>query len=983
LSESKRLGSGGAWLDRGAPLDFTFDGRGYTGLGGDTLASALLANGVDLVARSFKYHRPRGVVGLGAEEPSALVTIGAGDRAEPNARATMVPLAGGLAVSSQNCWPNLELDCGALVRLASPILKAGFYYKTFLWPAGAWPWYEKSIRRMAGLGPPPKEPDPDRYDKRHAFADVLVIGAGPAGLAAAIAAGRSGASVLIADEHQAFAASLAGTPNRIDGMPAERWAAAIVDELQSLPRVTCLKRATVVGAYDHGFLVINERLTPSGDGPRERIWKVRARQVVLASGATERSIAFGGNDRPGIMMASAVRGYLRRFAVLCGRRAVIFTNNDSAYATAQELAAAGADAVTVIDCRPVSAAAATAAAAGIEVIAGAVVSRALGRRRLRGVELRDGTSGRAQRLDCDLLCVSGGWNPNVHLFSQNRGQLRWEDTIGSFVPEPTAGGFLPAGACNGIFDLAACIADGMKAGSMAAQALGLRAPADRAPLADGEPHGGLQPLWLVPGKGSKFVDFQNDVTVADIALAVEEGYRSAEHLKRYTTLGMGTDQGKLGNVNGLAVLAGITSVPVAATGTTTFRPPYTPVTVGAVAAHETGELGHPRRRTAAHERHVRDGAIFMEAGQWQRPACYPRPGEDSAAAVRREMTAVRAGVGLVDVATVGKIEVRGRDAADFLERVYINALRDVQPGRGRYGVMLREDGMVFDDGIVMRLAEDHFYLTTSTANAEAVFRHLEFVRQVRWPESSVFLTAVTEHWFAAALNGPRARQVLSPLCDFAIDGESLPLMAIREGQVSGIPARVMRISFSGELAYEICVPADAGEALWDVLAEAGENHGLVIYGVDAMSGLRIEKGHCVVGAEIDGRTTPDDLGLGRLVRKSGDFIGRRSLRLRPPPAAAGRQLVGVVGETNGPEFPAGAHVVAEDRRGAPQAALGPVTSWTWSPALNRHVGLALVADGRRRIGEALLIDAPAIGQTVKVKLTEPVFFDPHGEKVRA
>ena len=861
------------------------------------------------------------------------------------------------------------------------MVKAGFYYKTFLWPRGAWLFYEKGIRRMAGQGPAPIAADPDRYDKRYVFTDLLVVGAGPAGLSAALIAGRAGARVIIADENPTFGASLAGSPERVDDMPADRWAVEVTSELNSLARVTRLTRTTVVGAYDHNFLVLNERLAAAEGMPRERIWKVRTRQVVLAAGATERPIVFAGNDRPGVMTASAVRGYLRRFAVLCGRRAVVFTNNDSAYATAHELAAAGVDAVHVVDCRPTPSIAAKAARAGISVIPGALVLRTLGRR-LRAVEVGF-ADGRRQRIECDLLCVSGGWNPNVHLFSQNRGGMRWEESIAAFVPDPFADAFVPAGACNGVFDLASCIADGMKAGSLAARAVGFEPAGYTVPVAEGEPSGNLHPFWVVPGKGSKFVDLQNDVTAADIALAADEGYRSVEHLKRYTTLGMGTDQGKLGNVNGLALLANSTQVPIPTRGTTTFRPPYTPVTIGAIAARETGELGHPKRRTAAHPQHIRDGAVFVEAGQWQRPAYYPKAGEDAAAAIRREMEIVRTGVGLVDVSTLGKVEVQGQDAAEFLELVYVNALRNIPPGRGRYSVMLREDGMVFDDGVVMRLADDYFLLTTSTINAVAVLRHLEFLRQVRWSELRVFLTSVTDHWFAAALNGPKSRGVLSPICDFELDNQSFPLMAIREGRVAGIPARVMRISFSGELAYEVSVPADAGGALWDALVDAGRPEGLVLYGTDAMTGLRIEKGHIVVGAEIDGRTTPDDLALGRLVRKSGTFVGSRSLALRPPPADAGRQLVGILGENNGPEFPPGAHVVKKHLGGAPQQPLGPVTSWTWSPSLSRHVGLALVSDGRRRIGDRMFIDAPTVGQTVRVTLTEPLFYDPGGVRLRA
>jgi len=983
VSHAARLASGGAWIDRNAPRHFTFDGRSYVGFAGDTLASALLASGVRVVARSFKYHRPRGITGLGAEEPCALVTLGLGDHAEPNARVTTILLEDGLAARSQNCWPSLRHDLGAMAQFAAPVIQAGFYYKTFMAPRRAWMWYEKGLRSMAGLGPAPRNADPDRYEKRHTLTDILVVGAGPAGLAAALIAGRAGARVIVADEHPAFGASLAGAPDRIGGVPAEQWAAAVTDELAALPRVRRFARTVVFGAYDHNFLVLNERLPRIPGTPHERIWKVRAHQVVVATGATERPLVFAGNDLPGVMTAAAVRGYLRRFAVLCGRRVVVFTNNESGYATAQELAVAGADAICVVDCRAASASAESAMQVGIQVILPALVVRGIGSRSLRTIEILTLKDGCTRRLACDLLCVSGGWSPNVHLISQNRGKLRWDAAIAAFVPEPSVSGFLAAGACNGSFGLRTCIEEGMKAGALAASSIGLQPPTYTVPEAEGEPTGNLHPLWVVPGKGSKFVDLQNDVTSADIALAAGEGYRSVEHLKRYTTLGMGTDQGKLGNVNGLALLADATGLPIPAIGTTTFRPPYTPVTVGAIAAQETGEWGHPGRLSAAHGCHIRGGAVFTEAGQWQRPAWYPRDGEDAAAAIRREMSAVRTHAGLVDVSTLGKIDVQGADAVQFLECVYVNALRNMRPGRGRYSVMLREDGMVFDDGVVMHLADNHFVLTTSTINAEAVLRHLEFFHQAHRPDLRVFMTSVTDHWFAAAINGPRSRNILAPICEMDVGNSEFPLMAVRHGRIAGIPGRIIRVSFSGELAYEISVPADAGAALWDALLDAGASEGLIPYGVEAMSGLRIEKGHPVAGAEIDGRTTPEQLGFGRLVRKSGDFVGRRSLALNPPPASAGRQLVGIAGEPGGPSFPPGAHVVAADRGGAPQPAYGPLTSWTWSPTSGRYIGLALVADGRRRIGQTMYLDAPTVGLTVPVTLSTPVFFDPDGEKARA
>lgn len=977
-----RLQRGGAWIDRDRPIGFSLDGSAYRGFAGDTLASALLANGVRVVARSFKYHRPRGITGIGSEEPCALLTLGSGARATPNVRATVAELTEGLVATSQNRWPNLRFDFGALTSLAAPLLPAGFYYKTFMWPRRAWLHYEEIIRRIAGLGRVPAEPDPDCYDKRAAFADILVVGGGPAGLSAALVAARAGARVVLADEHPQFGASLAGSAQTVSDRPAERWAADIVGEIAAMPRVTLLRRTTVAGAYDNSYFVLCERLGEQPGAPRERLWKLRCHQAVLAAGASERPLVFANNDVPGVMMANAVRGYLRRFAVLCGRRPVVFTNNDSGYATAFELAQAGVDSVTVVDCRSTSYQEAAARQAGITVFSDSVVRRARGQRGVYLVEVERRSGGATQTISCDLLCVSGGWSPNVHLLSQSRERLRWDDRIAAFVPEVVGGAVIAVGACNGTFELQKCIADGLSAGAAAAHAVGLTPNLPALPPVQDEASGDVTPLWHVPGRGKRFVDLQTDVTTADVALAAHEGYRSIEHLKRYTTLGMGTDQGKLGNVNGLALLASAIKRPIPAVGTTTFRPPYTPVTVGAIATYEAGEMGHPIRRTALHAWHEAQGAIFMDANQWLRPLCYPRDGEDVAAAAKREMAAVRGGVGLVDVTPLGKIDVQGPDATEFLERVYVNALRRLPTGRGRYGLMLREDGMVFDDGVIMRLADQHFHLTTSTANAEAVLHHMEFLLQVRWPDLRVCLTSVTEQWFAAALNGPRSREVLAPLCDFDLSNDAFSLMSVREAKVAGLPARVMRISFSGELAYEINVPADAGPALWTALVDVGPTFGLVTYGVEAMGGLRIEKGHVVVGAEIDGRTTPQDLGLGRMVRRSGDFIGRRSLALSPPPASAGRQLVGLVGDPGGPQFPPGAHVVLDEGI-LPQVMLGPVTSWTWSVALSRYIGLALLHDGTSRIGQRIFLAAPTGDRSMPITVSEPLFYDPEGARLRA
>lgn len=992
----------GGLIDRDRPLGFTFNGRRYQGYAGDTLASALLASGVRRVARSFKYHRPRGIFAAGEEEPSALVHLRPGARTEPNVRATRVELFDGLVATSQNCWPSPDFDIGAAAEWLSRLMPPGFYYKTFKWPVRLWPAYEHVLRNLAGMGVAPRDADPDRYEHRFAHCDVLVVGGGPAGLAAALAAGRVGARVIIADDGPEFGGSLRGEHALINGAPATDWAAAAVAELASMGEVSVVRRATVFGYYDHNALAMTERVAdhlaePAPFQPRQRLWMVRAHQVVLATGATERSFVFADNDRPGVMLASAARTYANRFAVCAGRRCVVFTNNDSAYGAAADLAAAGIEVAAIVDARPgdPGPVAAKALGSGIEHLAGHAAVATKGNRAVTAVEVAplndtgDGLAGPTRRLDCDLLCVSGGWNPAVQLHAHARGRPVYDETLAAFVPGRSVQAERSAGSAKGTFTLAACLADGMGAGAEAARQAGFDG-AETHPVPACEDEGEavlMRALWSVPSpagrRRKRFVDLQTDVTEADVELAAREGYKSVEHLKRYTTLGMGTDQGRTGNVVGLAVLARRLGADIAQVGTTTFRPPYVPVTMGTIAGPEIGHHFQPIRRSAMHSWHTAAGAAFVPAGLWLRPQYYQRPGEGMWDAIYRETVAVRKSVGIVDVSTLGKIDLQGADAAEFLNRVYINAWSKLGIGRCRYGVMLREDGIAFDDGTTSRLAENHYLMTTTTANAGEVMRHLEFFLQVVWPDLDVHIVSVTEEWAAIALAGPDSRTVLERLTDdIDVSNEALPFMGVREGTFAGVAGRLFRISFSGELAYEINVPADYGPRLWEAMLKAGKDLDITPYGTEALGILRIEKGH-VVGGELNGRTTADDLGFGRMASSAKAFIGKRSLN-RPGLTDENRkQLVGLVPADGKTGIPRGAQIVADPVRALPNPMIGEVTSACYSPNLGTPIGLGIVATGRTRMGETLYALSPMRGETVAVTVTNPVFIDPEGVRLRA
>ncbi len=982
----------GGLIDRERPLKFTFDGKIYGGFVGDTLASALVANDVKLVGRSFKYHRPRGILAAGSEEPNALVELGTGARREPNTRATTVELFDGLTASSQNRWPTLAFDLMSISQLFSPILAAGFYYKTFMWPASFWEkLYEPLIRRASGLGRASGLPDPDTYEKATAFCDVLVIGAGPAGLMAARTAARSGARVILSEDDFRLGGRLLAERDEVDGQPATVFAKSIEDELAAMPEVRIFRRTQVFGAYDGGTYGALERVTdhrpmPPPGLPRQRLWRFVAKRCVNAMGAIERPIAFADNDRPGIMLASAVRTYVNRFSAVPASKTIIFTASDDGWRTAQDLIAAGTKVTAVIDPRAELPTSLTAplARSNVRLLLGAKVRKVHGGSRgLKAVDIAQGSS--FFRIDADGLAVSGGWNPQIGLTTHKGGRPLWSPELSAFVPSSLPEGMVAVGAVSGEYGLSACLRSGCNAGAAAAEDCGFKAAALDVPRAHDEP-AGFSPLWHVRGgRGKSFVDLQNDVTVADIEIAWREGFRAVEHLKRYTTLGMATDQGKTGGVIGHAIMAELTGRPMEDVGTTVMRPPHLPVAIGAFAGRLRGRHFKPTRFSAGHDWALRNGATMVDAGQWLRPQWFSAPGEkDWLASVTREVKTTRSAVGVCDVSTLGKIDMKGRDAGVFLDRIYINHFSKLPIGKTRYGVMLREDGFVMDDGTTARLGPQHYLMTTTTANAAKVMQHLEFFHQVVWPELDVAMVSVTEHWSQYAVAGPRSREVIQAIYGTAADisNSAFPYLGCREIALGKIPTRLFRLSFSGELAYEIAVPARYGESLLEELMREAVACGGCAYGTEALGVMRVEKGH-IAGNELSGQTIASDLGLGRMASTEKDYVGR-IMAGRPALMDADRpRLVGVRPAEPMERLRAGAHVLALGAAPAAENDLGYLTSVVYSPTVGSWIGLALVKGGMTRIGTRMRAFDPVRNGDIEVDIVSPVFVDPKGERLHA
>jgi methylglutamate dehydrogenase subunit C len=986
--QRKRFACGGL-IDRDAPLPFRFDGREYAGYRGDTLASALLANGVRLVGRSFKYHRPRGIVTAGSHEPNALVEIGEGAQRTPNTRATTTELYAGLSASSQNRWPSLRFDVKAAARLLAPLLGAGFYYKTFMWPASFWEKvYEPLFRSMAGLGRLSGAPDPDSYEHAYAFCDVLVVGGGPCGLMAALVAGRAGARVILCEDDFCLGGLLLAERDEIEGQAATQWVEMAEAELKAMPDVRIMTRTTVFGHYDGGMFGALERVSDhlaraEPFAPRQRYWRIAARRTVLATGALERPLVFGDNDRPGIMQASAVRAYVNRFAVAPGASFAVFTNNDDGWRTAADLQAAGQTVVAVIDSRK-AVSPNMRAPKNCRVLLGARVTATRGGIDLQRITVTDASGGQ-ESIAVDTLAVSGGWDPVTALTSHKGVKPTWRDDIAAFVPTP--GGpadMIVAGAAAGIFSLAGALREGASAGATVVHDLGFSSAPIAIPRAADEPFA-ITPLWhVVESEGLAFVDQQNDVTVKDITIAHQEGFRSVEHLKRYTTLGMATDQGKSSNVNGLAILAALDKRTIPQTGTTVFRPPYLPVAIGALAGPHRGKDFRPVRLPPSHNWAVERGAEFVEAGSWLRARRFPQAGErDWLASVDQEVRTVRSAVGVCDVSTLGKIDIQGTDAGIFLDRIYINTFSTLPVGKARYGVMLREDGFVMDDGTTSRLAEDHFYMTTTTANAAKVMQHLDFCHQVLWPELDVQMVSVSEQWAQYSIVGPKARALLRNVVDAQSNlfDAALPHLGVRRVTIcGGIEARIFRISYSGELAYELAVPARYGDALMRRLLEAGAPLGTIPYGTEALGVMRIEKGH-PAGNELNGQTTAADLGLGKLMSKKKSFIGKVMAR-RPGLSAPDRPaLVGFKPVDRTQRLHAGAHFVPVGALVRPDNDEGYMTSVAHSPTLDTWIGLGFLRRGPQRIGERVRAYDPVRNDDVEVEVCNPVFVDPQGERL--
>ncbi len=993
---------GGRLIDRNAPQRFSFNGRQMLGYAGDTLASALLANDQMLLGRSFKYHRPRGVVGSGAEEPNALLTLGTGARLEPNQRATQTELFDGLTSRSQNHWPSLEFDIGVLNNYAARFLPAGFYYKTFIHPRAAWKHlFEPIIRQSAGLGPAPSAKDADDYEQAYAFCDVLVVGGGIAGLQAALSAATAGAKVILLEQSPYWGGRAPVDGDVIDGQAASDWIDDTVTALLAMPNVTLRRRATAVGLYDHGYILAAERLTdhaPKAALPRQRLWRIRAGRTITATGAIERGLSFAGNDIPGVMLASALRDYVVNYGVSAGDRSVIVTNNDDAYLTAIALHQAGLSVPAIIDARVevTGELPQRAAALGLRILTGRGVAKVKGARRVTGVEvcLAAGEGAVLETIGCDCVAMSGGHSPVVHLYSHCGGKVVWDESMVMFRPDsarpPTGADGAPmviaAGAANGHLDAAAALTDAARAGATAARDMGHKGKPAKAATAQARSDGAILPIWIMPqaasitARAKMWLDYQNDVKVSDVQLSAREGYESVEHTKRYTTLGMATDQGKLSNINGLAVLAQALHKDIPSVGTTTFRPPYTPVTLGTLAGEARGDIFQPLRRTPMHHLHEAQAAYFEPVGLWRRPYCFPRLGENHAQAVIREVKNTRTNVGLLDASTLGKIVVKGPDAGKFLDMLYTGVMSNLPVGRCRYGLMCNEQGFLSDDGVVARLSEDTFLCHTTSGGADRIHAWMEDWLQCEWWDWQVYTANLTEQYAQIAVVGPKARDVLQALGGMDVSREALPFMGWSEGTLGGYPVRIYRISFSGELSYEISVPAGHGAGLWQALAQAGADFGMMPYGTEALHVLRAEKGFIMIGDETDGTVIPQDLNLGWAIsKKKPDYLGKRG-QMRTYLASETRWKLAGFETLDGSVIPDGAYIIADGVNANGQRnTQGRVTSTYYSPTLERGIAMGLIRGGLGRLGDEVAFNT-VTGGTVKARVVDPVFYDKEGAK---
>ena len=998
MSQKYRLDNIG-YINRDKKISFTFNGKKYFGYEGDTLASALLANGIHLVGRSFKYHRPRGFFGAGVDEPNAKVQLYKGAKTEPNANATEVELVEGLIVKSQNCWPSVSFDFGAINNLFQKFFPAGFYYKTFMWPKSFWyKVYEPIIRKAAGLGVAPLKPDPDRYEHKYEYCDVLIAGSGPSGLASALAAAKNGARVILAEDKSRFGGSLLVDEVTIGNKKGKEWADEAISQLKSMPNVIVKNRSQVFGYYDHNMMVMFEKTrdhieNPNKFTPRQKLWYIRAKEIVISTGSLERPLIFGNNDRPGILLSSAAKEYLKVYGVLVGRKPIIFTNNDSAYDTAIEFKKNGINPL-VVDTRTNSDSSVISEAKNLNIDIKFFhgIANTKGHLKVNSATIGKFNSDKSsyenlEEVSCDCICVSGNWTPTVHLSSQSGNKLKFNETIDAFIPSQSRQKESTIGSANGSFTLKQALEDGFNKGFELSNKITNKNSKSTAPTSNERSYGEHDKFWCMPLPKNKhykrFVDFQNDVAVSDIELAVREGFRSIEHVKRYTTLGMATDQGKTSNLNGLQLVSNIEGKIVPEVGHTTFRPPYTAVTIGTIVGREVGKHYRPTRKSPMHGWHEKNNAVFVDAGLWLRPRYYKQGNESLEEAAKREANNVRKNVGVCDVTSLGKIDIKGPDTAEFLNRIYTNAWMKLPVGKARYGVMLREDGIVFDDGTTTRISENHFHMTTTTAQAVNVLAHLEYYLQVVWPELNVNVLSTTEQWAGAALAGPNSRELLSKLFpETNILNEALPFMGYKESDLFGVPARIFRISFSGELAYEINVESSYGTFMWEKIIEFGQEMNIEPYGTEALSTLRIEMGH-VAGSELDGRTIPYDVSLEGMLSKKKDFIGKRSLTREAFLNPKREKVVGVIPLDKKTTIPEGSHLVKDGNASSPNPKLGHVSASCWSVEYNNPFSLAIIQDGKNRIGEKLYAVSPLNNKNIAVEIVSSHYVDPKGERVRS